>query len=934
MIKIYPTILYRTPQFPFHSLIESYWPLLKESIADVSPDLYAEIKDLTDFDLHALKPSVAQSLWKYMNRCRYRCTPYGTLASFGTMEVFTARTPKEPILLGEQQCIHVYPDWSSSAKLGLAALGNEDLDAVKLVSNPSYYRLGELFRYLVLENGQFQLSEMGYSEELEQLLATCKDAIAYPLFESGYPANEHLDLKQVVKHLISVQLLYTDRHSNIVGQDFFERTRPRISQDYPLYKIAERQVLSGAPDMRHFRYLPQLVEHLCRLAKSPKTSRLDSFRERFVARYEMREVPLLEVLDPEIGIGYGDMVREQNDEGLLNELTETLESSRDVTPTSPLTQWYRTLANHPESESLDLETLPPEKAPATKSLPNTFSLLCHLSGDQVVIGHLGGCTATALSGRFSLVSSRVETMCRELVEIESKANPHVLFFDLAYQAEGRVDNVNRRASIYDQQLSIFDYDTSDQPLRLNDLMLCVQDGQVVIRSRSLDKRLIPRMASAYNYERSDLPIFCLLCDIQHQQIHTSLWPGITNLAPGLDRYPEIRFRNFILSPRTWLVPSTLNSTQVAHYLSEIQENSCQYIQMGISDQKLHFDLSEPLDRSVLVSCCMKEINKGNPLYLEEWHYPTAGFMEDMTGASYACQLQLSIYHEQHVYSGMMSPNSPLTAANETYLLPGDKWLFLELYAQPQKLEELLRVQVAAFVERHQRIISRYFFIRYGAGGEHLRLRFEMISPYAGWTLLSAFSETFREELNQGGISEIKVGTYRREVERYGADLMDDVEDWFFKDSVFILHTLTEGLSTWSKYHCTFLLIEGVLQHQALDRSQLSMVVEKVRASLAQEYGFRPKSYRLVNDLFVRYDSSEKALPISLQTSLTALIAELCRIVQRCPAVRRKQRLLADLVHMHVNRQFASNQRLHEALIYHFVHKNMQRTHHAVVGNGV
>ena len=46
------------------------------------------------------------------------------------------------------------------------------------------------------------------------------------------------------------------------------------------------------------------VEMLLRFSTRPRESALDRFRRDFVSRYEEREVPLLEVLDEEIGIGF------------------------------------------------------------------------------------------------------------------------------------------------------------------------------------------------------------------------------------------------------------------------------------------------------------------------------------------------------------------------------------------------------------------------------------------------------------------------------------------------------------------------------------------------------------------------------------------------------------------------------------------------------
>lgn len=184
---------------------------------------------------------------------------------------------------------------------------------------------------------------------------------------------------------------------------------------------------------------------------------------------------------------------------------------------------------------------------------NSFSAIVTLSNDLLVLEYLGGATATSLLGRFTLNNKPLQQHCKSLVAMESASNPDVIFFDLAYMSEGYVDNINRRASIYDFQLSLLNYDQSNSPLCLNDIVLSIHQGEVIIHSQSLNKRLVPRMASAYNYTRSDLPIFRLLCDIQNQSLITNPLFKLEDLLPGLNYYPRVQYKNIVISPAKWRI---------------------------------------------------------------------------------------------------------------------------------------------------------------------------------------------------------------------------------------------------------------------------------------------------------------------------------------------------------------------------------------------
>ncbi|UZJ63992.1 lantibiotic dehydratase [Sphingobacterium sp. KU25419] len=919
MIKIAPYILYRIPQFPMNANIETYWPALKEIIREASPTLFSEIKNINVFSIDKIKPSLAQSIWKYMNRCQYRCTPYGSLAAFAMLDLRQILPNNGTMLIRNYQCLHQYPDWTLIPSLGNLQVTNKSWSNTKVVSNSSYYKVGDSIRYLVHDNGQFQLAETAYSEELAALLARCRKATSFSELENEFGKENKEKLKKIIDYLIDNQLLYTNCHSNIIGQDFFERISYQADKSTTYYQVAERRVISGGPDIRLFRYLPLMVKHLTQLTQHTKSSRLDDFRHRFLERYEMREVLLLEALDPEIGIGYGDMSNESAEEDIINDLMET--SQKETTKSIEGSEfWLKAIANLNGAGTLDLETLSIKKELNESPLPNTLSMLCHLTNDQVILDHFGGSTAISLAGRFSLASGEVTQMCRELAQIESDANPSVLFFDISYQAEGRVDNVNRRSSIYSHQLSIFDYDTSDTPLWLNDLYLCVQGNQLVIRSKNLDKRLIPRLASAYNYERSDLPVFCFLCDVQHQGVNSNIWPGLTNLVPGLDRYPEVRYRNFVLSPRAWKIPSKFDVKSLSLLIDSILESGCNFVKMGMSDQKLHFDLHKRVDRDMLVALAIKDAKKGLSNYIQEWHRPNKSHVTDESGNEFASELHLSLNHTNQIFNGIMSPNAMVQPTHEHYSLPGDKWLYWEIYAHPQKIEIYLQTFISYFLRKHHQHIKRYFFVRYAAGGEHLRLRLELFDSLLAGQISSSFSEAVRDEINSGSIQQLKVGTYRRELERYGSDIMDQVEDWFYLDSKFILMTLAAELPRWSKYQCTLFLMESMIHFGAVDKECLKSVVDKSRENLLQEYRLQPNSYRMMNGFFGRYNSEQQEIPSDILATLKELAIKLADLINLCSGTRRKRRLLSDLIHMHVNRQFTRNQRLHEALIYHFEHR--------------
>ena len=109
-------------------------------------------------------------------------------------------------------------------------------------------------------------------------------------------------------------------------------------------------------------------------------------------------------------------------------------------------------------------------------MPNTFSAIFSYWNGMPVIENAGGCTANALLGRFTITGGQSYEMAKQIAAIEQQANPDVLFFDVAYQAEKQVDNVNRRLQLYENELPLLSWSCcDDEPLSLDDLLVMVRE---------------------------------------------------------------------------------------------------------------------------------------------------------------------------------------------------------------------------------------------------------------------------------------------------------------------------------------------------------------------------------------------------------------------------------------------------------------------------
>lgn len=79
-------------------------------------------------------------------------------------------------------------------------------------------------------------------------------------------------------------------------------------------------------------------------------------------------------------------------------------------------------------------------------------------------------------------------------------------------------NILFRPHIRDYEITYLIGSTLDDEhvIPASDLMVSVKGRKVVLRSRRLQKEIIPRLTSAYNYKGNTTPLYRFLCDLQSQ----------------------------------------------------------------------------------------------------------------------------------------------------------------------------------------------------------------------------------------------------------------------------------------------------------------------------------------------------------------------------------------------------------------------------------
>lgn len=917
-IQLHDTIICRTPAFGVHRTLENSFELLKAKIKTASPAFFTLINDLSINELHKLSAKAQFTLWKYFNRAKYRSTPYST---FATITVLPLAKEAETIILNEQINTFQLPDWSE--KLILTNSINAS-SATYFLSNSSYYVLGNEIRYVVYQQDQFQLTSVACIPELAALLILCRNITSkeslLKFMQVCFDFNESSTLA-LLDQLISLQLLFCELHPNITGTDYFERLGHKVARDDNSYIIASRKLSQGSFYQQKLQHLSSFLNFASQNLPTPINENIAHFKQQFNARFDQQEISLALALDPEAGVGYGNLAHDLNANQLISEIKNnntTIADKRII-----YNDLQRFLLN---KMMLGREILLEEFAGATPNkqvmIPNTTSVMFELYKGNPVLYSAGGTSANILLGRFSVGNEVITSLCKSMVNIEEKANEDVIFFDLAYQAEQRVDNVNRRLQLYNYELPILTWSTHATPLDLEDIMVNVGNNEIILRSKKMGKRLIPRLATAYNYNRSDLATFRFLCDLQHENIRSNFNLSLPTLFPDLDFYPRVSYRGIIVSPSMWRykksnvtntnTPKGLDIDELKQWLNV--NKIVDFFKVGDTDQTLMFNTKQDEDLAVFLKYAQQQ---SSDFYLREGLINESDMIRDESGDSYHPQYIASFYHEERIYQKTTNKQK----AESKIESPGGEWLYFEIYAHPNQSNRLLQLIWNSFVKPNRLKLKSWFFIRYFDPKAHIRLRVHLKDAKQGFDLMRLLKNVLATDVTSNLVNDIQLKTYYKEMERYGAKRIHLVEQFFSADSEFVMKNLKQPKDQALHLSATLAYMQMLAQNTFGDVTQQITFAKHLANSFAKEMDIDQDGFKKINASFKQLTILPTSTPTQISPSYTKLFGKL---MEDCENAETKSRLLADLIHMHINRSFNADQRVYEAILYQYLLRVLQQ----------
>ncbi|WP_233613752.1 MULTISPECIES: lantibiotic dehydratase [Corallococcus] len=706
------------------------------------------------------------------------------------------------------------------------------------------------------------------------------------------------------------------------------------------------------------------VELVRRMGPQAGRSPLSAFCEAFTRRYEGREVPLMEALDEESGVGF-QVSNAPAADGAPLLLGLAFPSSTDAGGTFGARELHlmRRLTASPGARVLtlgeeDLKALSSEKpVPPPDAISVGFSVLAasdesFASGDfSLVLRGAAGPSGANTLGRFCHGDPALRDAVERHLRAEEALRPDAVFAEVVHLPEGRIGNVLLRPQLRGHEIPFLGASGAPdaQQLPVEDLRVSVVDGRVVLRSKRLGREVLPRLTTAHNFARG-LGVYRFLGMLQHEGRAVGLsWSW--GVLEGLDFLPRVVSGRVVLSLARWrLGPDVLKPLGAARGEECFRAVQALRERLGLprhvalvnGDNVLPLDLDNVLCVETLASLVK---DSARAVLREQLVGPDSLCTHGPEGR-FVHELFLPMVRRQEPTASVPAPRSGPSAGVPRHFAPGSEWLYAKLYAGTAGADDVLCDAVTPLAERLVRegVVDRWFFIRFEDPDWHVRLRLHGDPGRLHRDALPALSAAVAPLARAGVVWKVQLDTYERELERYGGpEGMALAEELFHADSeaVLKLMALLDGdAGAEARWQLTLRGMALLLEDLGLDARAKLTVAERSRDFFGREFRM---DTAFTHQLGARYRQARAALEAAwapdaessplLSEGLAVLRERSERLVpvrRRLEVALREGRLGVSLptvagihLHMHANRMLRSAARAQELVLYDFLARTYQ-----------
>lgn len=595
--------------------------IFQEAIFLASPSLLSQLhkwlkdEDMDEKSVEKLKISTL----KYISRMSSRCTPFGLFAGCAVGN-YGENTRIELKEIDENER-HTRLDMNYLVALSKNLVKIKNIrNQIRFYPNTSIYEVGNQIRYIeyfyIKARRVHQVSGVDSNKYLKKIIAKAKkgsklETLLRVLQEEGI---NKIEGSMFINDLIDNQILVSELEPSVSGPEFLNQLIDTLEklediEDilYLLRKIENSlnclDNTIGNNPKKYFE-LCKTIEKLetdfdikllfqtdlvvkphhnilkkksiCELQKGfailnkitlpPKTTTLIRFKEEFRKRYNTREVPLSNVLDVELGIGY---LPNQGISSDISPLVDDIVVPRKMTGNESLEVNWGSINTYFQKRLMeaykngDFKIILSDEdfdkyETRWDDLPDTISFMVEIviinGKEKIRYKGGGGSSAANLLARFCHGDDDMFSLTKQIIDNETNSNSNKILAEIIHLPESRIGNVIMKPDFRKYEIPYLA--KSIKPLKnqiqLDDLVVSIRpDGRIILKSKKHGKEIVPRLTNAHNYSKKPLPVYQFLANLQNQ--HKRNGVGL-NLGPFANEYefiPRIEYQNLILHVATW-----------------------------------------------------------------------------------------------------------------------------------------------------------------------------------------------------------------------------------------------------------------------------------------------------------------------------------------------------------------------------------------------
>lgn len=671
----------------------------KEAIFFASPSFFKEYeKFLSNKKTKKDDERMKMSLIKYLSRMSTRCTPFGKFASCAVGNIGNG---SNLIVETDKDIFHFRYDMLFVSSLYHYAYNNDIVFKKRFIINSTIYKCGGKIRYIscvdTFANRKYIVKEVKFSALLKFIIKHANEYIYYrnlkDIIMSKFTVEEK-DIDLYLKKLIVEKILISEIEPNIIGVDYFTRLCSLLENnsndiaDYVnelkkyIHKLnlatsfGDRKslcdsiysLISNHKKQFDIKYvfqldtinksskiqlssgiIKQIEDCLSLLNKiTPKTNNhsLNMFKSKFIERYGSQEIPLLEALDSDVGIGYIGQ-QASIDTPLVDHLVLPNKANTFIYTKNPLYELLKRKLNtckmlhQIEITDEDVAELEEDYCDLPVTIAAKFKIVGYnLKEDKYKLSELCffGSSAANLLGRFVYCDEKIKRIVADIAKMEQNAYANSIIAEISHLPDFRTGNIQYRPSMRDYEIDYYTpTDGKMQRIPISDIYVTVQSSGIVLKSKRFNMVIIPRLTTAHNFHNGTTSIYRFLCDLQSQDMRNSLcfsWGVFENI---LTHFPRVIYKKIVLSPEKWVInkKDISNNKGIVDYLKMrkfFQKlDMPQYIKLMIGDNELFIDLDSDLSLKMLA----KEILKYDVFSLAEYIMPEKVSVVDEYGDNFA-----------------------------------------------------------------------------------------------------------------------------------------------------------------------------------------------------------------------------------------------------------------------------------------------------------